>query len=110
LKRIVAKSSGLEGLKQRILFKGKEREDYEFLHIVGVKDASNVVLMEDPTSRERKMEKSRSDQGTMASEAIARVRAEVDKLSEKVIRRIILLLANHLFKVRRMMSMWFSIP
>ncbi|KAF3330627.1 BAG family molecular chaperone regulator 4 [Carex littledalei] len=85
LKRIVAKPSGLEMCEQRILFQGKERENNEFLHIVGVKDASKVVLMEDPASRERKMENIRRDHGmTQASEAVARVRAEVDKLSEKV--------------------------
>lgn len=92
LKRIVTKSSGLEGCEQRILFKGKEREDNEFLHIVGVKDASKVVLMEGPTSRERKMEKVGRDRGmTMASEAVMRVRAEVDKLSEKVIYKAIII-------------------
>lgn len=86
LKRIVAKPSGLGMCEQRILFQGKERENNEFLHIVGVKDASKVVLMEDPASRERKMENIRRDNGrTKASEAVARVRAEVDKLSEKVI-------------------------
>lgn len=86
LKMIVAEPSGLEMCEQRILFQGKERENNEFLHIVGVKDASKVVLMEDPASRERKMENIRRDHGmTQASEAVARVRAEVDKLSEKVI-------------------------
>ncbi|KAJ3703122.1 hypothetical protein LUZ61_006827 [Rhynchospora tenuis] len=84
LKRILAKPSGLEPCEQRVLFKGKERENNEYLYIVGVKDASKVVLVEDPASRERKMEKIRRDGMTKACEAVARVRAEVDKLAEKV--------------------------
>ena len=40
--------SGLEPREQRLLFKGKEREDNEFLHMVGVRDKDKVLLLEDP--------------------------------------------------------------
>jgi hypothetical protein len=46
---------------------------------------SKVILFEDPASKERKLEEMKRNQGTFeACEAVARVRAEVDKLCEKV--------------------------
>ncbi|CAK7330507.1 unnamed protein product [Dovyalis caffra] len=86
LKKVLAHETGLEPKEQRLLFRGKERENDEYLHMVGVKDLSKVILFEDPASKERKLEEMRRNQGTLnAYEAVARVRAEVDKLSEKVV-------------------------
>ncbi|GAY60351.1 hypothetical protein CUMW_201340 [Citrus unshiu] len=45
---ILSMVSGLEPREQRLLFKGKEREDNEFLHMVGVRDKDKVLLLEDP--------------------------------------------------------------
>ncbi|XP_061958189.1 BAG family molecular chaperone regulator 4-like isoform X3 [Populus nigra] len=88
LKKVLANETGLEPKEQRLLFRGKERENDEYLHMVGVKDMSKVILFEDPASKERKLEEMKRNQGTFeAYEAVARVRAEVDKLCEKV-RRI----------------------
>lgn len=47
--------TGLEPKEQRLLYKGKEREDCEFLHMVGVKDKDKVLLFEDPAIKERKL-------------------------------------------------------
>lgn len=86
LKRVLANETGLEPKEQRLLFRGKEKDDEEFLHMVGVKDMSKVILLEDPASKERKLEEMRRKQSIMkAYEAVAKVRAEVDKLTEKVI-------------------------
>lgn len=53
--------------------------------MAGVKDMAKVVLSEVPGSKERKLEKMRKEHGAMkASEAVARIRAEVNKLAEKV--------------------------
>ncbi|KAI3434279.1 BAG domain-containing protein [Psidium guajava] len=50
------------------------------------KDVSKVVLPEDPASREGGVEAWTGDRGSSrAHEAVAKVRAEVDKLSEKVV-------------------------
>ncbi|OIT05944.1 PREDICTED: BAG family molecular chaperone regulator 2-like [Nicotiana attenuata] len=54
LKMILAMVTGLEPKEQRLLYRGKEREDYEYLHMVGVKDKDKVLLFEDPAIKERK--------------------------------------------------------
>ncbi|XP_012442822.1 BAG family molecular chaperone regulator 4 [Gossypium raimondii] len=86
LKRVLAQETGLEPKEQRLLFQGKEKDDEECLHMVGVKDLSKVVLLEDPASKERKLVEMNSNQSVLkACEEVAKVRSEVDKLSEKVI-------------------------
>lgn len=47
--------TGLEPKEQRLLFKGKERENDEYLHMVGVGDKDKVLLLEDPAYREKKL-------------------------------------------------------
>ncbi|XP_027111422.1 BAG family molecular chaperone regulator 4 [Coffea arabica] len=86
LKRILASKTGLEPMVQRLLFRGKEKDDDECLHIAGVEDTSKIILLEDPASKERKFEEMRKHQDPdKAYEAVANVRAEVDKLSDKVV-------------------------
>ncbi|KAK9280308.1 hypothetical protein L1049_013996 [Liquidambar formosana] len=86
LKKVLAHETGLEPEEQRLLFRGKEKDDDECLHMVGVKDMSKVILLEDPASKERKLEEMKRNQGVFrAYENVAEVRAEVDKLSEKVV-------------------------
>ncbi|KAJ4830605.1 hypothetical protein Tsubulata_033891 [Turnera subulata] len=86
LKKILVQHTGLQPQEQRLLFTGKEKEDHEYLHMAGVKDLSKVILLEDPASKERKLEEMKRNEGlTKALESIAQVRAEVDKLSEKVV-------------------------
>ena len=85
MKKVLAHETGLESKEQRLLFKGKEKENGEYLRMVGVSDMSKVILFEDPASKERKLEEMKRNQGTFeAYEAVARVRAEVGKLCEKV--------------------------
>ncbi|XP_041006415.1 BAG family molecular chaperone regulator 2-like [Juglans microcarpa x Juglans regia] len=55
LKMILSLVTGLEPGEQRLLFKGKEREDGEYLHMVGVRDKDKVLLLEDPATKERKL-------------------------------------------------------
>lgn len=47
--------TGLDPKEQRLLYKGKEREDDEYLHMVGVSDKDKVLLLEDPAVKERKL-------------------------------------------------------
>lgn len=85
MKQIVAKRIGLDPVEQRLLFRGKEQEDEERLHLAGIKENSKVVVLEDPASKEKKLEQSQeSEEVSIASEAVAGVRAEVDKLSKRV--------------------------
>jgi hypothetical protein len=46
--------TGLEPREQRLLFRGKEREDTDHLHMVGVKDKDKVLLLEDPALKDMK--------------------------------------------------------
>ncbi|XP_023735210.1 BAG family molecular chaperone regulator 2 [Lactuca sativa] len=54
LKVILSSMTSLEAREQRLLFKGKEREDGEHLHMVGVRDNDKVLLLQDPAIKERK--------------------------------------------------------
>ncbi|KAM1756729.1 hypothetical protein EV1_006050 [Malus domestica] len=86
LKRVLSPETGLEPKEQRLLFRGKEKEDNDCLHIAGVKDMSKIVLLEDPASKEKKLEEMKKNQGVLnAYEEVAKVRAEVDKLSQKIV-------------------------
>lgn len=55
LKTVVAIVTGMEPREQRLLFRGKEREDGDHLHMVGVRDKDKVLLLEDPAIKERKL-------------------------------------------------------
>ncbi|CAK9314583.1 unnamed protein product [Citrullus colocynthis] len=83
LKTVLRQQTGLEPREQRLLLKGKEKENDEWLHMAGVNDMSKLILMEDPASKERKLQEMKKNT-TAAGEALAGIRAEVDKLSEKV--------------------------
>ena len=52
---VLALVTGLEPKEQRLVFRGREREDSDHLHMVGVKDADKVLLLEDPAIKERKL-------------------------------------------------------
>ncbi|KAG5099171.1 hypothetical protein JHK82_044223 [Glycine max] len=55
LKMILSLATSFEPREQRLLFKGKEREDDEYLHMVGVRDKDKVLLFEDPAIKEKKL-------------------------------------------------------
>ncbi|GMN40390.1 hypothetical protein TIFTF001_009616 [Ficus carica] len=85
VKKVLVHKTGLEPNEQRLLFRGKEKDDDEHLHMAGVKDNSKFLLLEDPASQERKLEKMKnSSEMSKACEAVAEVREEVDKLAERV--------------------------
>ncbi|KVH92824.1 BAG family molecular chaperone regulator 1-like [Cynara cardunculus var. scolymus] len=54
LKMILSTVTGMEIKEQRLLFKGKEREDGEHLHMVGVRNNDKVLLLQDPAIKEKK--------------------------------------------------------
>lgn len=51
---ILSLVTGMEAGEQRLLYKGKEREDGEYLHMVGVRDKDKVLLLQDPAMKEMK--------------------------------------------------------
>ncbi|KAL5977412.1 hypothetical protein ACLOJK_021758 [Asimina triloba] len=85
LKKLVCAETGLEPKEQRLIFRGKERENGEYLDMCGVKDRSKVVLVEDPSSREKRfLEMRRNAKIQSAYRAISDVSTEVDKLADQV--------------------------
>uniref|UniRef100_A0A804NSZ6 Ubiquitin-like domain-containing protein n=1 Tax=Zea mays TaxID=4577 RepID=A0A804NSZ6_MAIZE len=46
---------GLKTREQRLLFRGKERDDTDHLHMVGVRDKDKVLLLEDPALKDMKL-------------------------------------------------------
>ncbi|KAL3531668.1 hypothetical protein ACH5RR_005189 [Cinchona calisaya] len=86
LKRFIARETGLEPQMQKLLFRGKEKEDCDLLQMAGVKDDTQVVLlMEDARDEEMKSrEMNETSEILRGVAAVADVRAEVDNLSEQV--------------------------
>ncbi|XP_020239960.1 BAG family molecular chaperone regulator 4 [Cajanus cajan] len=85
VKKLLVNRTGLEPEEQRLFFRGIEKGDDEQLHLEGVKDKSKILLLEGTASKERKLEETRKqNEMSKAFEAIAGVRAEVDKLSNRV--------------------------
>ncbi|EFJ25347.1 hypothetical protein SELMODRAFT_99632 [Selaginella moellendorffii] len=86
LKKLLVQPTGLQAREQRILYRGKEKDSGDYLHLVGVKDKAKVVLIEDPESRERKQEESRHNERILrTSKAVSAIKSEVDKLAERVL-------------------------
>ncbi|KAG8078801.1 hypothetical protein GUJ93_ZPchr0007g3849 [Zizania palustris] len=55
LKVMLSLVTGLWPREQRLLYRGKERDDGDHLHMVGVQDKDKVLLLEDPAVKERKL-------------------------------------------------------
>ncbi|TYG84770.1 hypothetical protein ES288_D01G275700v1 [Gossypium darwinii] len=106
LKKQIAEETGLEPDKQRVLFRGKEKEDDVHLSSAGMKDKSKILVLENPTGKVKKVEEmanveekveeliarkeskveeiKETEEMSKAFAAVGRVRKEVDKLSERV--------------------------
>ncbi|XP_062002452.1 BAG family molecular chaperone regulator 4 [Rosa rugosa] len=91
LKGLVSEKTGVKPEEQKLLFRGKEKEDEEHLDAAGVRDNSRVMLLQEPKRKERNVgEVNESNEmlsdaaEAKAFEAIAGVRAEVDSLAEGV--------------------------
>ncbi|EAY94582.1 BAG family molecular chaperone regulator 1 [Oryza sativa Japonica Group] len=67
LKTVVSIVTGLEPREQRLLFRGKEREDSDHLHMVGVRDKDKVLLLEDPALKDMKLRAALAARATVQS-------------------------------------------
>ncbi|MQM14162.1 hypothetical protein Taro_047096 [Colocasia esculenta] len=65
LKVVLSLVTGLEARAQRLVYKGKEREDADHLHMVGVRDMDKMLLLEDPAAKERKLHALRKNHQVM---------------------------------------------
>lgn len=85
LKKALIQGTGLQPQQQRLLYRGKEKDNRVYLHDAGVKNKSKIVLIEDPSSQQKKLiELRRDDAIGKACRAVADINEEVDKLAEKV--------------------------
>ncbi|XP_030481201.1 BAG family molecular chaperone regulator 3 isoform X1 [Cannabis sativa] len=85
VKKLVSAESGLEPGEQKLIFRGKERENGEYLDTCGVKDGSKVILIEDPTSIEKRfIERRKNAKIQTVHRAISDVSMEIDKYAEQV--------------------------
>ncbi|KAF7842916.1 BAG family molecular chaperone regulator 2 [Senna tora] len=85
VKKKLTEETGLQGNEQRVVYRGKERENGEYLDICGVKDRSKLILIQDPSSIERRfLEMRRKAKIHTAHRAISHVSIELDKLADQV--------------------------
>lgn len=85
LKKMLTGPTGLHHQDQKIFYKNKERVSKEFLDVVGVKDKSKLVLMEDPISKEKRyLEMRKNVTMEKASKSISEISLDVDRLAGQV--------------------------
>ncbi|KAI3939454.1 hypothetical protein MKW98_022322 [Papaver atlanticum] len=85
LKKLLADETGLQPREQLLTFKGKDRGNGEFLDRSGVKNKSKIILVEDPSSKERRfIEMRRNAKLQSARRAISDISMEVEKLVAEV--------------------------
>lgn len=85
LKKALIQGTGLQPQQQRLLYRGKKKDNHVYLQDAGVKNKSKIVLIEDPSSQEKRLMELRRDDGiAKACRAVADIHEEVDKLAEKV--------------------------
>lgn len=99
VKKVIEQQTGLESEKQRILFRGNEKEDGQNLQEAGVRDNSKILVLEDAVRKEMRegedtstatmqenVEEVKGNDKEMlkAFRAIDETRKEIDKLAERV--------------------------
>ncbi|XP_011046745.1 PREDICTED: LOW QUALITY PROTEIN: BAG family molecular chaperone regulator 3-like [Populus euphratica] len=85
VKKVLTGKIGLQIGDQKIIYKEKEKGNGEYLDKCGVKDRSKLILMEDPSSIERRyIEMRKNARIQTAYQVISNVSMEVDKLVEQV--------------------------
>ncbi|KAK7279995.1 hypothetical protein RJT34_25057 [Clitoria ternatea] len=85
LKKMLSAPTGLHHQDQKLFYKDKERDSKAFLDMVGVKDKSKMVLMEDPISQEKRyLEMRKNAKMERAAKSISEISLEVDRLAGQV--------------------------
>ncbi|KNA09459.1 hypothetical protein SOVF_153400 [Spinacia oleracea] len=85
LKKMLAEPTGLHHQDMKVYYKDKERDSKEFLDIVGVKDKSKLVLVEDPISQEKRyLEMRKNAKMEKAAKTISEISLQVDRLGGQV--------------------------
>lgn len=78
--------TGLHHQDMKVYYKDKERDSKEFLDIVGVKDKSKLLLVEDPISQEKRyLEMRKNAKMEKAAKSISEISLIVDRLAGQVL-------------------------
>lgn len=84
LKKQLSAETGLQPVEQKLIFRGKDRENGDYLDRCGVKNRSKIVLIEDPSSKERRfVEMRRNAKIQSVNRAISDISLELDKLVDQ---------------------------
>ena len=82
---MLTEPTGLHHEDMKVYYKDKERDSKEYLDIVGVKDKSKLVLVEDPISQEKRyLEIRKNAKMEKAAKSISQISLQVDKLATQV--------------------------
>ncbi|KAI7731939.1 hypothetical protein M8C21_008951 [Ambrosia artemisiifolia] len=85
LKKMLSGPTGLHHEDQKLMYKDRERSSKTFLDVVGVKDRSKMVLVEDPISQEKRyIEMRKNAKMEKAAKSISEISLEVDRLAGQV--------------------------
>ncbi|KAI3762453.1 hypothetical protein L1987_52883 [Smallanthus sonchifolius] len=85
LKKMLSGPTGLHHEDQKLMYKDKVRDSKSYLDVVGVKDRSKMVVVEDPISQERRLlEMRKNAKMEKAAKCISDVSFEVDRLAGQV--------------------------
>ncbi|XP_031130264.1 BAG family molecular chaperone regulator 2-like [Ipomoea triloba] len=85
VKKLMTAETGLQPGEQRLIFRGKERENGDYLDMSGVRERSKLIMIEDPESKEKRfIQMRRNAKIQTARRFIDDVAVEVDKLSDQV--------------------------
>lgn len=77
--------TGLHHEDQKLVYKDKVRDSKSYLDVVGVKDRSKMVVMEDPLSQEKRhLEMRKNAKMEKAAKSISDISFEVDRLAGQV--------------------------
>lgn len=77
--------TGLHHEDQKLIYKDKERGSKSFLDVVGVKDRSKMVLLEDPIGREKRLIEARKAAKILKNtKLISDIGLEVDRIGGQV--------------------------
>ncbi|KAE9464911.1 hypothetical protein C3L33_03180, partial [Rhododendron williamsianum] len=81
----VIRAHGLTPRGSELMYKDKERDSKQFLDIVGVKDRSKMVLVEDPINQEKRyLAMKKTAKMEKASKSISDISLDVDRLAGQV--------------------------
>ncbi|KAK1441485.1 hypothetical protein QVD17_07414 [Tagetes erecta] len=85
LKKMLSGPTGLHHEDQKVMYKDKVRDSKSYLDVVGVKDRSKMVVVEDPISQERRLlEMRKNAKLEKAAKAVSDISFEVDRLAGQV--------------------------